>query len=97
MQSDVSLLGEDDWLKAQDLADVEVTSEDTAHPIECALLPNHETGGVPQNRKSRPSALSSSVHNRCGRIHLNFLVSAAERTQEYVLRCSPNGGRSSRR
>jgi hypothetical protein len=44
MQSDVSLLGEDDWLKAQDLADVEVTSEDTAHPIECALLPNHETG-----------------------------------------------------
>ena len=97
IQPDVSLPGEGDWLKVEDLAEVEVTSEDTAHPIECALLPNHETGGVPQNRKSRPSALSSSVHNRCGRIHLNFLVSAAERTQEYVLRCSPNGGRSSRR
>jgi hypothetical protein len=44
IQPDVSLRGEDDWLKLEDLAEVEVTSEDTAHPIESALLPNHRTG-----------------------------------------------------
>src|SRR3954468_16826030 len=44
IQPDTSLPGEDDWLRLEDLAVVEVTSEDTAHPIESALLPNHGTG-----------------------------------------------------
>ena len=65
IQPDVSLRGEDDWLKLEDLAEVEVTSEDTAHPIESALLPNHGPGWLQQNRGSRPSASSSRVHNRC--------------------------------
>ena len=32
---------DDDWLDLESLAEVEVTSEDAAHPIEAALLPGH--------------------------------------------------------
>jgi hypothetical protein len=33
-----------DWLDLEGLAQVEVTSEDPAHPIESALLPGTESG-----------------------------------------------------
>ena len=35
---------EEDWLNVEGLAEVEVTSEDTAHPIELALLPGSTSG-----------------------------------------------------
>ena len=34
----------DDWLKLAELAEVEITSEDTGHPIEAALLPGESAG-----------------------------------------------------
>src|SRR4029077_6576975 len=35
---------ETEWLDVEGLAQVEVTSEDAAHPIESALVPGHEGG-----------------------------------------------------
>ena len=33
-----------DWLDLEDLVQVEITSEDPAHPIESALLPGNASG-----------------------------------------------------
>ena len=33
-----------DWLNMEGLAEVEITSEDAAHPIESALLPGQTSG-----------------------------------------------------
>ena len=33
-----------DWLNLEELAEVEITSEDPAHPIESALLPGQTPG-----------------------------------------------------
>ena len=47
------------WLDLEQIAQVEVTSEDAAHPVESALVPGEEVGGAPRSRASRPSASSS--------------------------------------
>jgi hypothetical protein len=94
IQPDVSLSDEGDWLKVEDLAEVEVTSEDTAHPIESALLPNHGTGWRAAEPGKQTVRLIFAHPQQVRRIQLNFLESTSERTQEYVLRWSPNGGRS---
>jgi hypothetical protein len=45
------------WLKVDGLAQVEVTSEDAAHPIESGLLPGLNRVGELRNRDRRPCAL----------------------------------------
>jgi len=97
IQPDASASDEDGWLKIEDLAEVEVTSEDTAHPIESALLPNYGTGWRAAEPGKQTVRLIFARPQKVRRIRLKFLEAATERTQEYVLRCSPNGGRSSRR
>jgi hypothetical protein len=92
-EPDVSFPG-DDWLKVEDLAEVEVTSEDAGHPIESALLPNHGTGWRAAEPGKQTVRLIFTCPQQLRRIQLSFLEPAAERTQEYVLRWSPNGGRS---
>ncbi|MBK5281000.1 MAG: hypothetical protein JJE16_02805 [Nitrospiraceae bacterium] len=42
-QKDVASL-DGDWLNVERLAEVEMTSEDAAHPIESALLPGQADG-----------------------------------------------------
>jgi len=94
IQPDASLPGEDDWLRLEDLAVVEVTSEDTAHPIESALLPNHGTGWRAVEPGKQTVRLIFAVPQQVRRIQVNFQEYAAEHTQEYVLCWSQNGGRS---
>ena len=94
IQPDASLPGKDDWLKLEDLAEVEVTSEDTAHPIESALLPNHGPGWRAAEPGQQTVRLIFARPQQVRRIQLNFLEPTTERTQEYVLRWSTNGGRS---
>ena len=94
IQPDVSIPGEGDWLKVEDLAEVEVTSEDTAHPLESALLPNHGPGWRAAEPGQQTVRLIFARPQQVRRIQLNFLEPTTERTQEYVLRWSPNGGRS---
>lgn len=84
----------EDWLDLEDLAEVEVTSEDPTHPVESALLP----GGTAGWRASDPGEqtirllFSQPLHLR--RIWLEFVEPAVERTQEFVLRWSSDGGRT---
>jgi hypothetical protein len=84
------------WLNLEALADVEITSEDAAHPIESALLPGGTSGwraAVPGKQTIR---LLFAHPQRLRRIWLNFVEPVTERTQEYVLRWSPEGGLSFR-
>jgi hypothetical protein len=80
------------WLDLDALADVEVTSEDAAHPVESALLPGRGAGwraAVPGRQTVR---LLFTHPQTLRRIFLKFVESHSERTQEFVLRWSPDGG-----
>jgi len=83
------------WLNLDGLATVEITSEDAAHPIESALL---LSGGAAGWRAAGPGEQTIRLlfdhPQRLQRIWLNFVETQAERTQEYVLRWSPDGGQS---
>jgi len=83
------------WLDLERLAEVEITSEDPAHPIELALK-----GDGPGWRASTPGEqvirllFTEPVTLRS--IDLRFDEEGAARTQEFVLRWSPDRGRSYR-
>ncbi len=84
------------WLDLEEIAEVEISSEDAGHPIESALLP----GGASGWRAAEPGKQTIRVlftrPQRLRRIWLNFAEPLIERTQEYVLRWSPDGGLSFR-
>lgn len=84
------------WLNLEDLAEVEITSEDPAHPIESALLGGGTTSwraAVPGQQTIR---LLFAHPQRLRRIRLNFEETRVERTQEYVLHWSADRGQSFR-
>ncbi|MGB5777017.1 MAG: carbohydrate-binding protein [Sedimenticolaceae bacterium] len=87
-------LPEDAWLDLDALAEVEVTSEDPANPIESALLPDEHAGWRAGDTGAQTIRLLFSEPQRLARIWLQFLESQADRTQEYVLRWSADGGES---
>jgi hypothetical protein len=84
----------DEWLDLEDMARVELTSEDPDHPIETALVPQGGSGwraGEPGRQRIR---LIFHQPQRLRRIMLRFDEPRGERTQEFALRWSPDGGRS---
>ena len=85
-----------DWLNIEGLAEVEITSEDAAHPIESALLPGLTSGWRAAGPGKQTIRLLFANPQRLRRIWLNFVEPHTERTQEYVLRWSPDGGQSYR-
>lgn len=85
-----------DWLNVEDLAEVEVTSEDEAHPVESALLPGRSSGWLAAVPGKQTIRLLFLHPQRLRRIWLNFADSLTERTQEFTLRWSPDGGQSFR-
>jgi hypothetical protein len=86
---------EESWLDLEAMAQVELTSEDPARPIEGALLPNGQAGWRAAQPGSQSIRLLFHQPQRLRRILLRFDEPAGERTQEFVLRWSPDGGRSS--
>lgn len=84
------------WLNVEGIAEVEVTSEDDAHPIESALLPGPASGWRAAGPGKQTIRLLFAQPQPLRRIWLNFVESHAERTQEYVLRWSGDGGKSFR-
>lgn len=83
------------WMDLESIAQVEISSEEPAHPIEHALTGEGggwraATGGEQVVRllfdEPRPVTL----------VELRFDEHAAQRTQEFVLRWSADGGRSYR-
>ena len=83
-----------DWLNIERIAEVEITSEDAAHPIESALLPDRVSGWRAAGPGKQTIRLLFASPQRLRRIWLNFMETHTERTQEYVLRWSPDGGQS---
>jgi len=82
-----------EWLNIEGLAEVETTSEDAAHPIESALLPGR-SGWRAAGPGKQTIRLLFDCPQRIQRIWINFVEPSTERTQEYVLRWSPDGGQS---
>ena len=80
----------------EELAEVEITSEDAAHPIESALLPGRASGWRAAGPGKQTIRLLFTNPQQLRRIWLNFVETRTERTQEYVLRWSPDSGQSFR-
>ena len=85
-----------DWLNVEELAEVEITSEDAGHPIESALLPGWTSGWRAAGPGKQTIRLLFAHPQRLRRVWLNFTETRMERTQEYVLRWSADGGQSFR-
>jgi hypothetical protein len=85
-----------DWLNIEEVAEVEVTSEDVAHPIESALLPSQASGWRAAEPGQQTIRLLFNHPQQLRRIWMNFLEPGTERTHEYVLRWSPDSGQSFR-
>jgi hypothetical protein len=83
-----------EWLNLEDLAEVEITSEDASHPIESALLPGRDSGWRSAGPGEQKIRLIFNRPQRLQRIWLKFVETQTARTQEFVLRWSPDGGQS---
>jgi hypothetical protein len=87
---------EADWIDLDRLAQVEVTSEEVDHPIDSALIPGAGSGWRAAQPGEQTIRLLFDEPLRLKRIHLMFQEDEQERTQELVLRWSPDGGQSYR-
>jgi hypothetical protein len=85
-----------DWLDLGQIAQVELTSEDPAHPIEAALGSGAGSGWRAAGPGPQVIRLFFDRPQQLRRIHLVFQEDVQPRTQEFVLRWSPDGGRSYR-
>ncbi len=87
---------EQGWLDLERVAQVEITSEDVDFPIESALIPGTGKGWQAAQPGEQTIRLLFDEPLRVRRIHLVFQEDEQERTQEFVLRWSPDGGQSYR-
>ncbi len=85
-----------EWLPLENIAEVEVSSEDPLHPVEAALLPAPGGGWRASTSGRQSIRLIFSPAQRLCRIRLVFVETAVERTQEYLLRCWSSDGRTVR-
>jgi hypothetical protein len=84
------------WLNAEALAEVEVTSEDAAYPIESGLLSETAAGWRAAQPGPQTVRLVFNQPQAIKRVHLEFDETELERTQQFVLRWSADGGHSYR-
>ena len=84
------------WLDIERAAVVEVTSEEKEYPVESALVSGKTQGWRAAESGSQTIRLIFDDPQRLTRISLVFEETETERTQEFVLRWSPDGGRSFR-
>lgn len=87
----------DDWLDLESLVEVEISSEDAAHPVEAALLPGRGDEGW---RAATPGEqvirLVFEEPRTIRRVWLEFVERNETRTQEICLRWSADGGQTFR-
>jgi hypothetical protein len=86
---------DESWLDLEAMAQVELTSEDPAGPIEGALLTNGLAGWRAAEPGTQRIKLLFHQPQQLRRILLRFDEPADERTQEFDLRWSSDGGRTS--
>jgi len=85
-----------DWLDLEPLIQIEVTSEDAAYPIESALVHTAAQGWRAEGPGEQTIRLRFDEPAMLGRVRLVFREELQGRTQEFVLRWSPDGGRTYR-
>ncbi len=90
-QQDI-LPADHNWLDLNDLAEVELTSEDPGHPIESALLACQGSGWRAGATGMQTIRLIFRESQTIRRIRLVFTEYDIDRTQEYVLRWSKGEG-----
>ena len=84
------------WLDLERAAVVEVTSEDKDYPVEAALVSGEMRGWRAAGPGTQTIRLVLDDPQRLKHISPAFEEADRERTQEFVLRWSPDGGRSFR-
>jgi hypothetical protein len=85
---------DEDWLDLDSAAVVEVTSEEKDYPVEFALVSGEVRGWRAAASGAQTIRLLFDHPHRLSRILLVFDETDTERTQEFVLRWSPDGGHS---
>lgn len=84
------------WLDLDHVAEVELTSEDAAYPIESALRPGGGPGWRAAEAGGQVIRLRFGAPQRLHRIRLVFHEQETARTQEFTLRWSADGAGSYR-
>jgi hypothetical protein len=84
------------WLDVERMASVEVTSEENGYPIESALLGGENRGWRAADTGTQTIRIIFDEPQNFKRIWLVFEDSENTRTQEFVLRWSPDSGHSFR-
>jgi hypothetical protein len=84
------------WMDLDRLAQVEITSEDVDYSIESALIPGTGPGWRAAQSGEQTIRLLFDEPLKLRRIHLVFHEDEQERTQEFVLRWSPDNGQTYR-
>jgi hypothetical protein len=82
------------WLDLEQLVQAELTSEEAGYPIEAGLGLQAGAGWRAQQFGKQTIRLLFDEPHRIRRIRLVFEENNRERTQEFVLRWSPDGGAS---
>jgi hypothetical protein len=83
-----------DWLDLEQIAQIELTSEEPGAPIEAALRPQPGVGWRAATPGPQTIRLIFDRPQSLRRVHLVFQEDQQQRTQEFALRWSPDGGRS---
>ena len=86
---------DDQWLDLEHMAQVDISSEDAAHPIEAALLPGGAGWRAGQGGEQTIRLLFDAPQ-AIRRILLLIDETQQTRTQEFVLRWSADGGQTYR-
>jgi len=82
------------WLNLATLAQVEISSEEETHPIESALVPGSGSGWRAAESGEQILRLLFDKPQKVALVRLAFQEETQERTQEFVLRWSSDGGQS---
>ena len=84
------------WIDLENLAKVELSSEDAAHPIESALSSEAGPGWLAERPGPQTIRFRFDAPVRLRQIYLEFIEKEVSRTQEFVLRWSPDQGQTYR-
>ena len=85
-----------DWLDLERCIQIEVTSEDAARPIDLALANTGAQGWRAEGPGEQTVRLLFDAPAKLRWVRLEFREDVQGRTQEFVLRWSPDGGRTYR-
>jgi hypothetical protein len=87
---------EQSWIDLENAASVELSSEDSAFTVESALLGRDKRGWRAAEPGVQTIRLIFDEPQRVKHIHVAFEENEIPRTQEFVLRWSPDGGKTFR-